>query len=114
MQAKLYIYGIFISDNNFVKNFPGFSRVNSLTKINKLIEILKSELNNDDDLIKRKAFIKQLYDLEKEPMYNSIFQQEITWENKKLYLFFLPLMSLINPKIYKLRCFLQKNFLYKI
>ena len=105
LQEKLDIYGIFISDSNFEKNFSGFSRVNSLTKINKLIEILKSDLNDDIDFEKRKAFIKQLYDLEKEPMYNSKFHQDITWENKELYLFFIYrnfLMSLLEKAdIYK-------------
>lgn len=106
MQEKLDIYGIFISDSNFAKNFPGFSRVNSLTKINKLIEILKSDLNDDVDLKKRKAFINQLYNLGKERMYNSNFQQDITWENKELYLFF----------IYRnfLNSLLEKADLYKL
>jgi len=106
MQKKLDIYGIFISDSNFAKNFPGFSRVNSLTKINKLIEILKSDLNDDVDLKKRKAFINQLYNLGKERMYNSNFQQDITWENKELYLFF----------IYRnfLNSLLEKADLYKL
>ena len=89
LQEKLDIYGIFISDSNFEKNFPGFSRVNSLAKINNLIEILKSDLNDDADFEKRKAFIKQLYDLREEPMYNSKFHQDITWENKELYLFII-------------------------
>ena len=62
-------------------------------------------MNDDDDFIKRKAFIKQLYDLGKEPMYNSKFQQDINWENKELYLFF----------IYRnfLKSLLEKADLYK-
>ena len=89
IQKMINIYGIFISEENFVKNFPGFSRVNTLTKINKLFELLKSDLNDDIDMKKRKAFIKQIYDLKEEHIYNYKFKEAITWENPELYLFVL-------------------------
>ena len=54
-----------------------------------MIEILKSDLSDDKDFKKRKAFIKRIYDLKNEPMYNSKFKQNITWENQELYLFFI-------------------------
>ena len=89
IQKMINIYGIFISEENFVKNFPGFSRVNTLTKNNKLFELLKSDLNDDIDMKKRKAFIKQIYDLKEEHIYNYKFKEAITWENPELYLFVL-------------------------
>lgn len=89
MQKMLNIYGVFISEDNFAKYFPEFSRVNSLTKINNLFELLKTDLNDDIDMKKRKEFIKQLYNLREEPIYNSKFKDAVNWENPELYLFVL-------------------------
>ena len=91
MKEKLDIYNIFISDDNYKQHFQEYKRVNSFTKINNLIKILKSDLTDDNYYLKRKAFIDKINDLkEKENTYNSSnvkFKQEILWKNKELYLY---------------------------
>ena len=63
MKEKLDLFNIFISDANYIGHFKEYERVNSITKLNKLIEILKSDLTNDKYYIKRKAFIDKIYKL---------------------------------------------------
>ena len=65
MKEKLDIFNIFISDENYLKYFQEYERVNSITKINNLIELLKTDLNSDNKFIKRKKFIDKIYDLKK-------------------------------------------------
>ena len=63
MKEKLDLFNIFISDANYIGHFKEYERVNSITKLNKLIKILKSDLTNDKYYIKRKAFIDKIYEL---------------------------------------------------
>ena len=91
MEDKLDIFNIFISDENYIKYFQAYERVNSITKINNLIELLKTDLDNDDNFIKRKEFIDKIYDLKEKSntFYSSNikFKRSITWKNTELYLF---------------------------
>ena len=91
MKDKLDIFNIFISDDNYIKYFQAYERVNSITKINNLIELLKTDLDNDDNFIKRKEFIDKIYDLKEKSntFYSSNikFKRSITWKNTELYLF---------------------------
>lgn len=63
MKDKLDIFNIFISEDNYIKYFQAYERVNSITKINNLIELLKTDLDNYNNYVKRKEFIDKIYDL---------------------------------------------------
>ena len=112
MKEKLDLFNIFISDANYIVYFKEYERVNSITKLNNLIEILKSDLTNDKYYIKRKAFIDKIYELKEkcQTFYSSNikFTRAITWENKEFYLFNIYmnfLETLVNKIEYHKICF---------
>jgi len=93
MSLKLDAYSIFIFDDNYNKYFHKYERINSIAKINNLIDLLKSDLTGDDDYNKRKQFVNNFYALKKK--YNSFivnfkFKQQILGIIKNsIYLIFL-------------------------
>ena len=98
MKSKLDLYNAFISDEKYNQHFNNFDkRTNSFTKILNLIELLKTDLGDDDkNMSKRKKYIHNIIELdEKEKEKNNTkYTHIITWENKELFLFNLYMMFL--------------------
>lgn len=98
----LSAYSHFISDSDYSKYFYKYKKTNAKTKIFELLDLLMSDLFNDDIYFKRTQFVIKFTEINYIANLSKILlKAKITWEKTEIYTYnlYCELVSFLNSKI---------------